>query len=154
MRVRAGHRDRGMGSSQKLTFQVPPRCRAPERGAFSCFILFRLILHQNLAMEIVLSRFISEETEAPGDLEICSHGPCTAETGFKSRSLEAVKCYSLYPTTRDTTHSRLWSHCTGVSFSSATYWVGLSKSLNLSGFVSSALSTDYNAFSVSIGGVW
>lgn len=56
-------------------------------------------------MEIVLFRFISEEIEVFGDLEICLYGLCTVEIGFKFRFLEVVKCYFLYFIIRDIIYS-------------------------------------------------
>ena len=110
--------------------------------------------HQELATDIVLSPFTCEESEAPGDGEICSHRPSLAEAGLKPGTLK--QCSSLQPTTCDILYSRLGGggHCTGISFISDTDWVALCKPLNLSGFVSSAFSSDNNAPSVFPVGVW
>ena len=45
-------------------------------------------LHQELATKILLSPFKCEESEAPGDGEICSHRPCLAEAGLKPGTLK------------------------------------------------------------------
>lgn len=117
--------------------------------AFSCFISFHLILHQKLAMEIVLTLFIYEET-VPW-WKICSHRQCVAEAGIKSRYFKVV----FFLTSFNTWHypQQTWhSPCLGV-LSSDSYCVTLRDTLNFSGFIFLAPSIDNNAFSVFIAGL-
>lgn len=61
--------------------------------------------HQELAIDILLSPFTCEESEAFGDGEICSHGPCLAQSRLKPGTLK--QCSSLQPKTCDILYSRL-----------------------------------------------
>ena len=78
--------------------------------------------HQELATDIVLSPFTCEESEAPGDGEICSHRPCLAEAGLKPGTLK--QCSSLQPTTCDILYSRLGGVVTVLGFPSSLTLTG------------------------------
>lgn len=150
-RVRARHRD-GHRKQPELMLLVPPMFQDQEIEAFSGFLSFCVILTKNL-QQILYCPLLHVKNQRLLEMERFVHtGLAWQRQGLNQVLWSSALPYSLQHVTFST--ADLGGHCTGISFISDTDWVALCKPLNLSGFVSSAFSTDNNAPSVFPVGVW